>query len=191
MGEVRVKVNLTNAGDEIMVRRGLLTADKIRSYEADALVDTGAVRSVLPIHVVQRLGLATVGETRATYADDLTEDVDITEVVGIEVLGRRTTEETLVLGSEVLIGQTVLESLDLQVDCLSRRVVPNPAHPDQPALLVEPALRAQPDQPAQQEKMALQVQPAQPEERESPAQPDVINRTGNPWSIGMGWPFIS
>ncbi|MCA1603817.1 MAG: clan AA aspartic protease [Acidobacteria bacterium] len=137
MGEVRVKVTLTNAGDEIMVRRGLLTADKIRSYEADALVDTGAVRSVLPIHVVQRLGLATVGKTRATYANDLTEDVDITEVVGIDINGRRTTEETLVLGSEVLIGQTVLESLDLLVDCISHSVVPNPAHPDQPVIKIK------------------------------------------------------
>jgi hypothetical protein len=56
MGEVRVKVKLTNAGDEVLVRRGLLTADKIRSYEAEALVNTGAVRSVLPAHVVQLLG---------------------------------------------------------------------------------------------------------------------------------------
>ena len=137
MGEVRVKVKLTNAGDEIMVRRGLLAADKIRSYEADAMVDTGAVRSVLPIHVVQRLGLATVGKTRAAYANDHSEDVDITEVVGIDINGRRTTEETLVLGSEVLIGQTVLESLDLQVDCTGRRLIPNPAHPDQPITKVK------------------------------------------------------
>lgn len=137
MGEVRVKVMLTNAGDEVLVRRGLLTADKIRSYEADALVDTGAVRSVLPINVVQRLGLATVRKTRATYANDLTEDVDITEMVGFDLVGRRTTEETLVLGSEVLIGQTVLESLDLQVDCTNRRVIPNPAHPDQPVIKIK------------------------------------------------------
>ncbi len=137
MGEVRVKVKLTNAGDEIMVRRGLLTADKIRRYEADALVDTGAVRSVLPIHVVQRLGLAMVGKTRAIYANDTVEDVEVSEVVGIDIDGRRTTEETLVLGSEVLIGQTVLESLDLLVDCVTRRVVPNPAHPDQPVIKVK------------------------------------------------------
>src|SRR5688500_17057582 len=64
LGEVRVKVKLTNAVDEALVRRGLLTADKIRSYEADAVVDTGAVRSVLPIHVVQLLGLAIVDKTR-------------------------------------------------------------------------------------------------------------------------------
>ena len=37
------------------------------------------------------------------------EEVDIAEVVGIDIEGRRTTEETLVLGSEVLIGQTGLE----------------------------------------------------------------------------------
>jgi hypothetical protein len=102
MGEVRVKVRLTNAGDEVMVRRGLLTADQIRSYEADALVDTGVIRSVLPIHVVQLLGLAIVDKARAAYANDAAEDVDVTEIVGITLLGRRTTEETLVLGSEVL-----------------------------------------------------------------------------------------
>jgi clan AA aspartic protease len=137
MGEVRVKVTLTNAVDEALVRRGLLTADKVRHYEADALVDTGAVRSVLPSRVVQLLGLATVGRTRATYAKDVAEDVDIAEVVGIDIVGRRTTEETLVLGSEVLIGQTVLESLDLLVDCANNRVIGNPAHPDQPVIKIK------------------------------------------------------
>jgi clan AA aspartic protease len=137
MGEVRVKVKLTNAGDEVLVRRGLLTADKIRSYEAEALVDTGAVRSVLPAHVVQLLGLAIVRKERATYANDATEDVDVSEVVGISLLSRRTTEEMLVLGSDVLIGQTVLESLDLQVDCMNQRVIGNPAHPDQPIIKIK------------------------------------------------------
>lgn len=136
MEEVRLRVTLTNAGDEAMVRRGLLSADKVRRYEADALVDIGAVRSALPIHVVQQLGLAIVRTTRASYANDGPADVDVAEVVGIDIDGRRTTEETLVLGSEVLIGQTVLASLDLQVDCTNHRVIPNPAHPDQPVIRV-------------------------------------------------------
>jgi clan AA aspartic protease len=142
MGEVRLKVTLTNAVDEALVRRGLLSADRIRRYEADALVDTGAVRSVLPSHVVRQLGLAIVGRTRATYANDAAEDIDIAEVVGIDINGRRTTEETLVLGSEVLIGQTVLESLDLLVDCTNHRVIPNPAHPDQPVIKIKWIYRA-------------------------------------------------
>ena len=137
IGEVRVKVKLTNAVDEILVRRGLLSPDKVRIYEAIALVDTGAVRSVLPAQVVESLGLATLGKARAVYANDSGEDVDITEVVGIEINGRRTTEEALVIGSEVLIGQTVLESLDLWIDCMSRTVVGNPAHPDQPIIKIK------------------------------------------------------
>jgi clan AA aspartic protease len=137
LGEVRVKVKLTNAVDEALVRRGLLSVDKVRHYEADALVDSGAVRSVLPSHVVKQLGLAIVRTTRVSYANDGAEDVDIAEVVGIDINGRRTTEETLVLGSEVLIGQTVLESLDLLVDCTNHRVVGNPAHPDQPIIKIK------------------------------------------------------
>lgn len=48
-----------------------------------------------------------------------------------------TLEEALVLGDEVLIGQTVLEKLDLHADCANQRLLPNPAHPDQPATKVK------------------------------------------------------
>jgi clan AA aspartic protease len=137
MGEVRVKVKLTNGVEEALVRRGLLAADQVRSYEANALVDTGAVRSVLPVQVVQHLGLRIARKTRATYANDSSEDVDVSEMVGIDIIGRGTSEEMLVLGSEVIIGQTVLESLDLLVDCTNRRVIPNPAHPDQPVIKIK------------------------------------------------------
>ena len=137
MGEVRVQVELINAGDEVLVRRGLLAPDQVRKYAADALVDTGAVASVLPIHVVQRLGLVTTGKARAQYANGSEETVDLTEPVGIDIDGRRATEETMVLGSEVLIGQTILERMDLLVDCANNRVIANPAHPDQPVLKVK------------------------------------------------------
>ena len=131
MGEVRVKARLTNAVDEELVRRGVLSADQVRTYDADALVDTGAVRTVLPPEVVARLGLATRGQQLAEYADGRTEAVDVTGPVVVELEGRSTLEDALVLGDEVLIGQTVLEKLDLFVDCQRRRLVPNPAHPDQ------------------------------------------------------------
>jgi len=50
----------------------------------------------------------------------------------IEWDGRDTLEEALFLGDEVLIGQTVLEKLDVLVDCVNQRLITNPAHPDQP-----------------------------------------------------------
>jgi hypothetical protein len=36
----------------------------------------------------------------------------------------------MVLGDEVLTGQTTLEKLDLCMDCVNQRLVPNLAHPD-------------------------------------------------------------
>lgn len=137
MGEVRVKAKLTNAVDEDLVRRGMLQPGQVRTYEADALVDTGAVRTVLPQHVVDRLGLAVRGQRVAEYADGRKEAVNVTGPVVLDLEGRDTLEEALVLGDEVLIGQTVLEKLDLFVDCQRQRLVPNPAHPDQPVTKVK------------------------------------------------------
>ncbi len=137
MSEVRVRTKITNAIDEALARRGQLRSDQVRSYEADALVDTGAVASVLPVHVVQQLGLLIRHQRVAEYADGRQDVVDVTEPVVFEIIGRDTLEETFVLGDEVLIGQTVLEKLDLHADCANRRLVPNPAHPDQPVSKVK------------------------------------------------------
>ncbi|MGH9945128.1 MAG: clan AA aspartic protease [Pyrinomonadaceae bacterium] len=137
MGEVRTHALLTNASDEALARRGQLATEQVRRYEADALINTGAVRCVLPPHVVEQLGLDIRGQRVAEYADGRKESVGVTEALVINIDGRDTLEEALVLGDEVLIGQTVLEKLDLLVDCINRRLVPNPAHPDQPVTKVK------------------------------------------------------
>jgi clan AA aspartic protease len=132
MGEVRVTVRLTNATDEALVRRGMLTADQVRTCEADALVDTGAVRTILPRHLADRLGLGVRGQLTAAFADGRTETVSLTGPLLVELQGRDTTDEALIVGDEVLIGQTVLEKLDLFVDCKGQRVIQNPRHPNGP-----------------------------------------------------------
>jgi clan AA aspartic protease len=137
MGEVRIKAKLINAVDEDLVRRGMLQPEQVRAYEANALVDTGAVRTILPQHVVDRLGLAVRGQRVAEDADGRKDVVSVTGPLIIDLEGRDTLEEALVLGDEVLIGQTVLEKLDLFIDCQRQRLVPNPAHPDQPVTKIK------------------------------------------------------
>ena len=136
MEEVVVKVKLTNAGDETLVRRGLMKKEDIRTYEAAAIIDAGAVSTIIPIHVVEKLGLGIRKHTVAEYADGRKDTVGVTESLIIDILGRDTSDEAMVLGDNVLIGQTVLEKLDLLVDCANQKVLPNPAHPDQPVLHV-------------------------------------------------------
>jgi len=137
MGAARVKVKLTNATDEALARRGQLPPAQVRTYEAMALIDTGAVSTVIPPYVMQQLGLMSRGRRVVEYADGRQEPMEVTEPILFELSGRDTLEEALVLDDEVLIGQTVLKKLDLYVDCAGQRLAPNPAHPDQPVLTVK------------------------------------------------------
>ena len=135
MGAIRVKVRLKNNVDESRYRHGEIAIDQIRSFETDALVDTGAVRCVVPPEVVRQLGVDVRGQRVAEYADGRKETVGMTEPMIFDLLGRDTAEEALVLGDEVLIGQTVLEKLDLLADCANQRLIP--AHPDGPVSKVK------------------------------------------------------
>ncbi len=137
MGEVRVQISLTNAVDDALVRRGQMSAGQVRTEQVEALVDTGAVNCILPPFVADKLGLARPFRQMAEYADGRHEEVGVSEPVLIDIQGRKVYEECLVLGDEVLIGQTALEKTDLHVDCRSRKLFPNPAHPHQPVVKVK------------------------------------------------------
>ncbi len=84
---------------------------------------------------MQHLGLRIRSQQVAKYADGK-ETIGLTEPVIIVIEGRETIEAPMVTGNQVLIGQTVLETLDLLVDCKNQRLVTNPAHPDYPVLRV-------------------------------------------------------
>src|SRR5437588_8076576 len=102
MGEVRVRAKLTNASDEVLHRQGKLRKDQVRTYETDALIDMGAERTVIPSEAAQQLGLGIRGQRVAEYADGRKESVGVTEPLVVEIVGRDTIEEALVLGDEVL-----------------------------------------------------------------------------------------
>lgn len=124
-----MRVKLSNAVDVGMSRRGLLPREEVRSIEAEAVVDTGAVRSCMPLDLMQKLGLQVARRINAQMANGLTESVEMTEGVDMEIHDRLVTEAFLVLGNEVLIGQTALEATDLHVDCNRGKVMPHPDHP--------------------------------------------------------------
>ena len=137
MGAVRTQVKLTNAIDEALVSRGLLAPRLLRECETEGLVDTGSVYLVISAEMVERLGLRIIAQQLVKYADGRQETVGVTEAILIEVEGRRTTEDALVTGDEVLIGQVVLEKLDLLVDCKNQRLMGNPANPDYPVTYIK------------------------------------------------------
>jgi predicted aspartyl protease len=133
MGEIRVKVTLSNGIDEMLEKAGQLKRrGGVRKYVGEAVVDTGAVRCVIPQFVFDKLGIGSRGERVASYADGRNETVPITGPILFDLYGRDTVEEAFVLGDDILIGQTVLEKLDLVADSRDRSLYPNPARPNQP-----------------------------------------------------------
>ena len=136
MGEVKVEVELENAADHELVLRGYLKEEERRSFKVPVLVDSGAVMLVLPQDQVEALGLREVGKAIVTDADERKEERPLAGVVTVRV-GSRVASVNCVVGppnSEPLLGQVVLEMMDLLVDCAQQKLVPRPESPFLPLL---------------------------------------------------------
>ena len=136
MGEIVASMELENTTDIDNANDGLRDESTVRRTRVEGVVDTGAVMLVLPENVVTRLGLRTRREVVVTYADERRETRPVAGPVTIHI-GNRFMIAECVVGpplSEPLIGQIVLEALDLVADCANRTVAPRPESPDSPLL---------------------------------------------------------
>jgi clan AA aspartic protease len=132
MGQLTLTVTLRNARDVVMAQLGHMAADYIHTATAEARIETGTRRSVLPLALANQLGLARLRRTKVQMADGRGAEVDVTEAVEVELLGRIATVPMLVMGEHVLLGVSVLEDTDLVVDCARDRLVPNVGTWEQP-----------------------------------------------------------
>lgn len=121
MGEVRTRVILVNQGDVVLAEAGVLK-EAPRRLDIDAVVDTGAVMTLLPQDVVETLGLPIDGKIAGRL---------------LLTIGDRQMDTDCLVGPpscEPLVGQLVLERLDLIVDPLRQTVTPRPESPFLPTL---------------------------------------------------------
>jgi antitoxin component of MazEF toxin-antitoxin module len=88
------------------------------------------VRSCIPAALLEQLGIKPYDRVSVELADGSKSEVGIADGVRFEIMQRRSSDDALILGNEVLIGQTLLEKMDLLVDCTHQRLTP--AHPEGP-----------------------------------------------------------
>ena len=136
MGEIAVETELENPLDRGQFERGLGRESDIRRTTVNAVVDTGAVMLMLPQNVVERLGLNVRRTVIVTYADERREERPVAGPVTVRLCNRFMSIDCVVGPplSEPLIGQVVLESLDLIADCRNQTLSPRPESPDYPLL---------------------------------------------------------
>lgn len=136
MSEVRVMARMRNFVDVALAERNAGSLDQLPTSQLDCLVDTGALMVLLPEDEVGKLGLARGSRVIVTYADDRREELTTARGLEVTILGR-TMVTDCVIGPplcEPLIGQLVLEELDLVVDCARRSLGPRPESPNLPLL---------------------------------------------------------
>ncbi|MGQ9625407.1 MAG: retroviral-like aspartic protease family protein [Anaerolineae bacterium] len=105
-----------------------------KSVEVEAVIDTGATMLVLPKNLIQQLGLRKIDEVTVKYANNQRQQKSVYAGLLVEIKGRVGNFSALAEeeGTEPLIGQIVLEQLDLIIDPATRKVIPNPRSPDMP-----------------------------------------------------------
>ncbi|MEW6102721.1 MAG: retropepsin-like aspartic protease [bacterium] len=132
MGKIVVKMRIRNLFDEVRAKSGIIKEDGIRELTIDnALVDTGATMLSLPTNLIEKLGLEEAGTREVRTANGTVTRRVFREVL-VEIQGRDGAFDVLELPIDVapLIGQIVLEQLDLYPDLQNQRLTGRPDAPD-------------------------------------------------------------
>jgi predicted aspartyl protease len=129
MGQVNTPIKVANWPGVEKVALGERT-ESPRTVEAEALVDTGAVRFYLRKSVVKALGLRPIRKVTSRTMADVSVERTVYSPVDLEIQGRSGTFEVVEVPDSLpnIIGQIPLEQLDWVVDPRNRRLIPNPEH---------------------------------------------------------------
>ncbi len=136
MGEIIVEIELENVKDREMAEDGELPEADIRSATVSAVADTGAIMLALPEDVVGRLGIRHRSSITATYADGRQGELPVAGPLLVRIGDRSMPANCIVLpqGTDALVGQLIMEGLDLVADCVARTLHPRPESPDRPLM---------------------------------------------------------
>ncbi|TAK43233.1 MAG: clan AA aspartic protease [Saprospiraceae bacterium] len=136
MGLVYATVELINADDLALQRRGFLQEDHVRHMAVNFLVDTGAYMLTINESIRAQLDLPTLETRPAELANGEVIQCDVVGPIELRYANRRSTQCAMVLPGETepLLGALPLEDMDLVVEARTQRLIVNPEHPLAPQM---------------------------------------------------------
>ena len=129
MGKVVTAFKVQNWGD--IERLAVGDTDRPpRTYEGEAVIDTGAVHLYLKKSVIEQLGLRPIRTWRSRTMSNLIETRRVFSPVDCEVMGRNGTFDVIEVPDDLpnIIGQIPLEHFDWVIDMKNRKLIGNPEH---------------------------------------------------------------
>ena len=132
MGKVVTKAWLRNNQDLTRLADGRIAVEQVRQQEQELIVDTGARAVGLPLSIIEQLGLPATRKVTVTLSDGSRQERQLYGEWRVQVGDRDDVFSCVAKpeGAPLLLGQLVLEALDLVVDCGQQRLIPNPEAPD-------------------------------------------------------------
>ncbi len=129
MGQVNTHIKVANWFDLERVASGE-RSEPVRTVEADALVDTGAVLFYLKASIVKELGLRPTRKVLSRTMANVSVERTVFSPVDLEIKGRSGTFEVVEVPDTLpnIVGQIPLERLDWVVDLRGWQLIPNPEH---------------------------------------------------------------
>jgi clan AA aspartic protease len=131
MGLIYADIEIINAGDMEVARRGYINEVDVRKTSVKAMVDRGAYMLAINENIATQLGLVAVDKKLASLADGSTITLEVVGPVEIRFANRKTNVMAMVLpgDSEVLLGAIPMEDMDVIIDLLKQQLI---VHPDRP-----------------------------------------------------------
>ena len=126
MDLITTRITIRNPRDETLA-----------PFEADALVDTGALLLCIPEHVALQLKLPELQQREVTTADGGKHMCSYVGPVEVTFDNRSCYTGAIVIGDEVLLGAVPMEDLDLVISPASQTVIVNPQSPNFPSAIVK------------------------------------------------------
>ncbi len=131
-GKIVTKAWLRNNQDLTRLADGRIAVEQVRQQEQELIVDTGARAAGLPLSIIEQLGLPATRKVTVTLSDGSRQERQLYGELRVQVGDRDDVFSCVAKpeGAPLLLGQIVLEALDLVVDCGRQRLIPNPEAPD-------------------------------------------------------------
>ena len=132
MGKVVTKALLRNNQDLTRLADGRIAVEQVRQQEQELIVDAGGRVVGLPLSIIEQLGLPATRKVTVTLSDGSRLERQLYGELRVQVGDRDDVFSCVAKpeGAPLLLGQIVLEALDLVVDCGQQRLIPNPEAPD-------------------------------------------------------------
>ncbi|MDI6840080.1 MAG: retropepsin-like aspartic protease [bacterium] len=130
MRKIYFPVKITNYED---IARSIIKEQAIRKVELKARIDSGATHVAFPDKIAKELGLRVIDRVKVRYANGKIEEKPVGSVIEIEILGRKSrTCPIIEANDELIIGNPILEELDILINTKTGEFYINPESPDMP-----------------------------------------------------------